>query len=347
MEKYYNIHNTIKFKLVNTGSSKYQFNKVCSKYKSFESENSKEYDFIVYLGKFDPANSDCQIINNIYYIKKDYLYCSEDSYKFTKWKFEISGFENENTIVRVSGNFLSSMAISGHLIDILMRIKMNQKGYPFIHGSCINKNSRGILFPSRSGAGKTTIALHFVEEGWDFLSDDYTIIHDKKAVGFLSQLNIFTYNLSPLIKKNIGVKSNIILGLKNLLYKMTFGYIKIFTTLYPMEVFPNSIINECMLSAVFLLIPKDEFKVNRISRDELICHLVVSQKLESLPFTKHLVEYSYIFPDSKFANHWKMYKENLKNHLPENIPFYKVEVPQKYDTKTFEKILAIINETNT
>ena len=341
-ERYYSIHDIVKFKIVNTNPFEWQFNNVCKKYESFKSKKFKKSDFIIYLGKFTPSNSDCQIIDNIYYIKKDYLYCKRDSYKFTKWEFEISGFESANTIVRVSGNFLSSMAISGYIIDILIRIRMNEKGYPFVHGSCISKNGRGFLFPSRSGAGKTTIALHFVDAGWDFLSDDYTIIHDKKALNYLSQLNIFTYNLSPLIKKNIGVKSAFILGLKHLVYKLTSRYIKIFTTLYPKEVFPSSIIDECKLSAIILLIPKDKFKLNKISKDELIGHLIMSQQIESLPFTKHLVEYSYIFPESKLANHWKWYKENLEKYLPEDIPFYKVEVPRKYDSKIFEKILGVM-----
>jgi tagatose-1,6-bisphosphate aldolase len=90
--------------------------------------------------------------------------------------------------------------------------------------------------------------------------------------------------------------------------------------------------------------PKNEFHVQRISKQEMIEHLVLNQKLDSLYFIKYVTEYSSIFSESNFAAHWNRYKENLRLNLPENIPFYKVEVPQKYNERVFEKISRLVEK---
>ena len=343
-ERYYNIHDIVKFKIVNTNHFKWRFSNIYVAYKNFETERMDNLDFIVYLGKFTPSHQNCYIINNKYYVKKDYFYCKRDSYKFGKWEFEMSGFENGITTVRVSSNFIGYMFMSGFIIEFLIQYKLNEKGYPIVHASCVSRNNRGFLFSARSGGGKTTIAMNLVEKGFNILGDNFVILHQGDVLSYFSLLNIFTYNLAPIVKRNFGTKNKVILGLKELFYKATLGYIKIFTKVNPKEIFPELTVEETKLNTVFLLLPGRGMKIEKISKGELINHLVMNQKLDTLSFLEYISEYSYVLPESKLATHWKRYEENLKANLPDNIPFYKVEVPQKYDKKVFEKILEVISK---
>ncbi len=345
-EKSYNIHNIVTFKIIKkTNFLDDFFSNIDIEYKNFESEGLRTPDFTIYLGDFKPSNRDCYILDDTYYIKEDYLYC-KDSYKLAKWKFEMSGFEEEDMIVHISNNLIGSMFISP-LIDFLLSFKMNERGYPLVHSSCVSKNNHAYLFPARSGGGKTVTSLYLVERGFDFLGDNFVILDEGNVLNFLSPLNIFTYNMAPIIENNLKLKTKMTFGLKHLLYKITFGYAKIFSKIDVRELFPDLIVDKSKLDSIFLLLPKEDFSMEKISKEELINHLVMNQKLDSLSFLKYMLEYSYMFPDSKLATHWHRYKKNLRKNISGDILIYKIEVSQKYDANTFERIYGVIqNETN-
>ena len=345
IEKYYNIHNIVKFKIVDrtTLSGKGNFYK---EYENFETtEKMDALDFTIHFGKFTPSNQNCYITESKYYAKKDYFYCKSDSYKFGNWKFEITGFESDNLAIRYSSNLIGYLFASQFIIDFPIHFKLNEKGYSIVHGSCVSKDNRAFLFTARGGAGKTTIALNLLERGFSLLGDDLTILNINKGevIGFLSPLNIFTYNLTSFVKEKLGIKNKVVLGLKDLLYKITGGYIKLFTQINAKNIFKEeNIIDKSELDAIFFLIPKNEFRVDYMSKQELIDHLLINQKLETPFFYKYMLEYSYMFPESKLSTHWKQYKKNLETNLPDDIPICKIEVPRKYDSKVSEKILEVI-----
>jgi len=57
-----------------------------------------------------------------------------------------------------------------------------------------------------------------------------------------------------------------------------------------------------------------------------------------------MMMYSYVFPESRMATHWDRYEENLRRNLNSDITICKVEVPQRYDINTFEKIWSVIQD---
>lgn len=341
MEKNYNIHNIVKFKVIaNRISSRMDI-----EYRNFESAKVNNPDFTVYLGDFTPLNERCTILDYTYHIKENYIYC-KDSYKIGRWQVEVSGLEKEGTTVKLSTNIVGTIAadmfICAFIIDFLIRFKMEQKGYSVVHASAVSKNGNAYLFPSQSGAGKTTTAVYFAEKGYNFLGDDFVILHNGNVISYLTPLNLFAYNLNPVILKNLGFKDRRILELKNALYKATSGYIKIFTKMNPNKIFSNQIIDKSKLDTVFLLVPKEKFGVEKTDKEVVINNLFINQELESFPFLKYLLEYAYIFPESSIATHWEKCRENLMRNLGEDMDFYQVEVPKRYDMETFEKILEVV-----
>jgi hypothetical protein len=52
------------------------------------------------------------------------------------------------------------------------------------HAACLVRDGRGLLISGHPGAGKTTLALHLMESGFDYGSDDITLISpDGRAEG--------------------------------------------------------------------------------------------------------------------------------------------------------------------
>jgi hypothetical protein len=219
---------------------------------------------------------------------------------------------------------------------------MNQKGYPIIHASCVSLNNKGILFSARGGGGKTTIAMHLLDKGFKLLGDNFVIIGEDKALSYLSPLNIFTYNLTPLVRKYLGFNNKVVLSLKNVFYNLTRGYIKIFTKMNPKIAFPHLVDESSKVSAIFVITPRESLKIDKIEKIELCNFLVTNQQLDTLSFLEYIFEYSYIYPNSELSQHWSIYKKNLIKILPDGHIYYKVEVPQKYDPLVLDEIANFI-----
>lgn len=340
MERYYSIHDIVTFKVVGRVSRR-----MAMEYQNLESEGVDHPDFTVYLGNFTAAREDCQLLDSKYFVKYDYFYC-EDSYKIGRWKLEVSGFESRNIIVRLRTNIVGSIAadmfICAYIIDPLIRFVMNQKGYSAVHAAAVSKDGQAYLFPGQSGVGKTTTITYFTQEGFDFLGDDFVILHNGHVFSWLTPLNIFAYNLSPIIKTNMGASDRVIIELKNVFYQATFGYIKIFSKLNPRDAFPTG--GESELGATFFLVQGEKFDLSKMDRAELIEHLFINYEMESFPSYRYMLEYTYAFPDSNIAAYWESYKANLKQNLPDNLPVYRVEVPKKYTRETFENILKAVDK---
>lgn len=340
-EKKYSIHETLSFKVIdNSGFPRHLFGNIFGdiykEYENFETRSINGSDFTIHIGDFIPSKENSTILDNKYYIKENYIYCT-DSYKNARWKFEMSGFENGNMNVRIyAGNTFTSMIISGFLIDPLINFKLNEKGLSLIHASCVSKDNRGYLFTSQGGGGKTSNALYSVERGFDFLGDNFTILDNGFVHSFLSPLNIFSFNISPIITKNMRHRSKIEYTFKDLLYKIT--GLRVVTKINVKEIFPKSLVANSKLNSIFLLIPKDGYSIEEIDKKELISHMITNMKLDSFPFLKYMMEYAYMFPVSKMATHWKRYEKNLNINMADNISAYRVEVPKAYDVRTLENI---------
>ncbi|NIO36955.1 hypothetical protein GTO27_04545 [Candidatus Bathyarchaeota archaeon] len=65
-----------------------------------------------------------------------------------------------------------------------LQMKLLDKGFSFIHASAVARNNECIIFPAFSDTGKTTTALSFLKDGYDFLGDDKVITDGQ---------NVFSY----------------------------------------------------------------------------------------------------------------------------------------------------------
>jgi len=98
---------------------------------------------------------------------------------------------------------------------------------------------------------------------------------------------------------------------------------------------------------IFSLLPQSQL-------GQVVDSLVISNKLEdfkglagfginSAPFLRYMLAYSFVFPDSQIAVQERNLAESLTSSLKE-IPIYKVGIPPDYSTDTFNQIHQFLKE---
>jgi hypothetical protein len=340
VEKYYSIHDIVNFKIVNNAPFLSRILPFWdTELRVFESERKLDPDFTIYLGRFSPQNSNCYILDDRFYIKEDYLFCS-DSYKYARWELRMSGLEGAGLEVHISANPFAWLLLPDLIINPLIWFKLNEKGYAIVHGSGVVKEDRAYIFTGRGAAGKTTIALNLLERGFRLLGDHFVVLNGDAVFSFLSPLHIADFNLTASLRKRMKSRQKVIFWLNQISQKVTglqFG-----TKIGPKTMFPGLTEDKARLRSVFVLLPRNGFKAEQISKEEFIACMIANQKLESIPFIKYMMEYSYLFPRSNMATHWVRYEENLIRSLSEAKVLYRLEVPPRYDNGTLNNIFEVL-----
>jgi len=73
-----------------------------------------------------------------------------------------------------------------------VQMMLLQKGASFCHSSAIVRDGKGILFPAWGGVGKTGIMSLYLDQGWQFLSDDFCIL-DRQGGMYLHPMPMHVY----------------------------------------------------------------------------------------------------------------------------------------------------------
>jgi len=342
----YNIHDIIKFEILikDRFFLRSYFYRFQHEFEYFKTNHVDNPDFTVEVGPFKPDTRGCYSLEeDQFFIKENYLY-TRDSYKIARWEVEISDLDKAPVKVKVNPNFSGHLFFGPYIIDFLLRVKMNQKGYPFIHGSGVVKDGKAFIFPARSSSGKTITTMHFLDNGFNLLGDNFVIIANKnKVYSFPSSMNVFNYNLAPKIKNTLSQQALLILKLKHLLYKATCGYIKIFTPVSVKKLFPEQICNSATVETICLLQVSNKYKVDQISKADLVESLLLNNQMDAYPFINYITEFAYVYPDHWLSCHWHNLRSNYQK-LVENIDkHFKVTLPRKISSAVLAELDKIIN----
>lgn len=353
----YDIHNILKFQIVR--DSKYNFSDISRIFSCFQVEEVDKPDIILNIGKFTPSNEDCYLVDYKYHVKENYFYCRDSGGK-AKWQVEIIGFEQGNTIInfnvanRVQPQSIASLvslpvALPQALLLRIIELKLNQKGYPFIHSAGVNRDGRAYLLCSRGGAFKTTLCMDFVRKaGFGVLGDDHVILHDDRVLSFPMGSSVFQFMTTHLpTEKHWGFFRQVQFAAEQILNKPH-------KTVMLEDKFAK-------LEALFFVtrsngrqggkqVTIEDLPDNYI--DQAVNRIIVNNRAEgfvglplfgidSLPFLKYELVYNFVFPNSLIATQERKSAENLKNIL-KKVPIYKIDIPFNYKLEAFEEINKFI-----
>ena len=347
----YNIHNILKLQiLINKKFNAFKYFNV--EHRFFEVETVENPDITLNIDKFTPSNADCYIVDNKYYIKKNYFYC-KDSSDGTNWELEIFGFESGNTTinfdVKVPGirGLLPILGVHNLFLSPLIDYKMANKGYFLLHSAGLGKGKKAFLLAGMGGAFKTTLAMDFTRKaGFGFFGDERVILHDGNIWSYPIGLISFDYRCRHLpTEKKRNFKDKIDLIRFNL------------SKYHNLENLKVNIADASRLCAIFFINRHSERRYlihNKYDLKNAIKKIVINNEMEmnhaympnimgisSNPFFEYMLAYSFIFPDSQIASHWDNLIRNLKENL-ENIPIYELEIPLEYDDIIYNNIYNYI-----
>jgi len=295
------------------------------------------------IGKFEPDLSNKYIIGDGKYAVCDgYIYVKKEVYKGGHWSFEANNIEGRITELKIDCNTVGRIFITGIIIDFFIHLKLCQINHPIIHSSGFVKDDKAILFSTRGGGGKTSLVLEAISRGYGYLGDNYLIINQHKVMSFPTALSIFTYNLHPVVKSCLSKTEILQISLKNIIYKLTRGYVKFFTKINPNRI--AKIVPISDINAAYVIFPTNEQEATKmtmapLSPEEAIAHIVCNQMLEFAFFNKYICEYSYYYPESDLANHWNKYADSLNKNL-NKVKFYKLNIPKSFK---YKDLLSIID----
>ena len=84
----------------------------------------------------------------------------------------------------------------GHLFVQLLNRILKTPDTNLIHGACIGLNGKGVLLCARGQQGKSTLAVHALLDGFEYVSDDYLTL-EKSRDGLLAYPIYSIVTLSP------------------------------------------------------------------------------------------------------------------------------------------------------
>jgi hypothetical protein len=309
------------------------------------SEENSQPDFIVELGPFLREDRPYTILDDTYYIGENYIYL-KDKRKLSNWEVEISGIE-DCPIVKIATNFVGNITAPVNIIEFLIQYSLLKKQISVIHASGIGRNGKCVVFPARSGGGKTTVALSLLEKGFSYLGDNYIILDEGTARSYISPLNIFSYNRLPIIEKNLSSKQKLLMFLKKNFYMITGGYFKLFEKINPTKLFGDLIASNIPLSLMCLLevnagTAEGKFTPKQMPRETLIKKLRYNLELDFLNFNKWIYSYGYMFPESTLSKFWILYEQSLYHNLPKDIKAFSIAAPLCWTHDKIDELVELI-----
>lgn len=343
----YDIHNFLSFSIKNVNNNLFTstlWSWISKQYEAFLCSATAHPDLEFHVGPFLPDLTDCYILDDNCHVREDYLYTTAD-YKFARFEYDIGGWESGAFKVRISCNPPGFLMVSGLIIDPLLLYALIQRQVMPVHAACIADEIGAYVFAGSSATGKTSICLDLMEDGYNLLGDNYTLFSNGSVYGFLSPLNIFTYNLAPAVTKRVSNRTLVLLRAKGLLWRVTGGYIKIFTKINPAHLWPEqTACTQAVPRAVFLLVKSNSFQVSHISPESLAAALVANMRLEIPQVLEWLAQYSFVNPGFGLHQWIAQYETSLTESLAKVPHLQRVEIPKTYGSVAASNVRALIQD---
>lgn len=328
----YSIHGMCTFDILDhAGAGVQKLLDVQGRYRCFQTvyDPAVVPDLRVTIGRFQPQLQGCQSLDDVYLVKEDYLYHGGEKYKLgAGWSFEVSGLSAATIELRIAANWLGRPFIAGKIIDFFICYLLLQRGVSLLHASAVASQENVYVFGARGGGGKTTLALAAaLDRKLDFLGDNFVLLKDGQVYSYLSDLNMFKYNLHPQVWQSLTGFERMRFNLWLLVYHLSLGYIKVFSPVNPMR-FLQAVTPNCgRMYKLSLLRTGWEYACMPGDRQALAAQMINNLRLEFFPFVRHTALFGCVFPQSAFARVWDTYASTLLTNLPETAAYLSVSLP--------------------
>ena len=184
----------------------------------------------------------------------------EYRHKIARWKIDITGLEDAETVLRVEGNLFSFLVFPYESIHQLIVFKLGRAGAAFLHSLGVVKDGGALLIIGRSGVGKSTLGGKFVRDGFRLLGDDTVFVNaEGQVLGFplpigLRRLSMEEYGV------RLGLSDRLLFLLTRIIKWATLGRIGLLFKLSSRRLKDKLVLGAPMETAIFA-IPGDSISL--------------------------------------------------------------------------------------
>lgn len=329
------------------GNNRRAMSLVDKHYSTFKVDKLENPDLEVFVQNFKPSLDESLIVDDKYYVSSDTLFC-RDSHKISRWKVWIKNMEGKTRVYFSGDPIFSHLFLFKYIIEPIIFYKLANKGYSFIHSSCVSDKDYAYIFIASKGTGKTSTALKLVNDGWHFFSDEYTILSKEGTVySYPNCIHLHQYNFIdlPFLKENLSFSDRLAVKIKGAIYKATFKYANIAHNVEVKKIFPNLVTETNRpLGAVILLIKtnRNKVRISKIDSKKLVNQILVINRFEIPHFVNYLNAFSFNDPFSNISRYEQYVSENLQ--CINKVPCYGVELPKGYSEENFKVINELLDK---
>ena len=286
-------------------------------------------DLRVTIGQFQPQVTGCLSLDDAYLLREDYLYHRGERYKLgANWSFDVSGLRAATIELRIAVNWQGRPFIAGKIIDFFIFYLLLQRGICLLHASAVARQEEVYVFGARGGGGKTTLSLAAaLDRKLDFLGDNFVLLKDGRIYSYLTDLNMFKYNLHPQVWQSLTWLERLCFNSWLVVHRLSLGYIKVFSPVNPLRFLRGVAPDSGRLCKFSVLQTGWEYACIKADRHTLAAQMTSNLKLEFFSFVRHASLYGCVFPESAFARVWDIYASMLLQHLPETGKYFLLTLP--------------------
>lgn len=347
----YNLHDLLSVQIVRKeGTPRVNRHFADLKFAYFGRPGDDRADIRLEIGAFNPQNQRCQVVDNKFWVKENYIYYKGSLSAGIKHA-EIIGFETGDTVLRceaavtgVKSFFTQDLLVQNVLLLPLLKYKLAQKGWVLLHGGGVAKAGEGLLILGANDSFKTRIALDLVSRGgYELLGDDLILVRDSQMLACPEHLRILDFRYRQI---RAGAKASAREKLRFL-----FSLLKPPSDPAPAAV---PICSSASIEAAVLLLRTNRSRVALTALDdhEALARTVESnEELETAKlvrkyihienFAKYLFAYTYVFP----KNRWSEYQQQRYNEVKKtlrNKPKFCLEIPYRYSPEALHALQNVL-----
>lgn len=306
-------------------------------------------DIWLEIGAFTPQNQGCQVVDNKFWVKENYIYYKGSLSAGVK-QVEITGFESGKTRIRyepavtgVKSYFTRDLLVQNILLLPLLKFKLRERGWYLLHGGGVT-DGEGTLFIGANDSFKTRVILDLLQSGrFQFLGDDLILVNRETLRAFPEHVQVLDFRYRHGGKPGLPHKMRFLLSLLGsregaplrvpVAQEAPFGKI---VTVY------RTNRSQTGVEAV----PASEALATAIRfNEEMDTAKLIRKYIHVENFAKYLFAYTYVFP----SNRWMAWENSFEKEMMDILagkPCHRLQLPYKYKSEAIDSLQAAIVSKN-